>query len=118
MSDLLGEPPAELKTHDKGELFERIVESATDYAIFTMDPNGLVTSWNVGAERVLGYAEGEIVNRSADVIFTPEDRAAGAAEGERVQAFAAGRAEDERWMMRKDGSRFWASGLVMPLKGG
>jgi PAS domain S-box-containing protein len=116
VNDPSGEP-AKSRTACKGELFERIVESATDYAIFTIDPNGLVASWNTGAERLLGYKDEEIVNRSADVIFTPEDQAAGAAEQERIEALAHGRAEDERWMMRKDGSRFWASGLVMPLNG-
>jgi PAS domain S-box-containing protein len=83
-----------------------------------MDPNGAITSWNVGAEHLFGYAEGEIIGRSADAIFTPEDRAAGALEDERRRARADGRAEDERWHLREDGSRFWASGLLMPLEGG
>ena len=108
--------PAGPKAVGEAELFGRIVESATDFAIFAMDPNGAVTSWNVGAERLFGYAEGEIIGRSADVIFTPEDRAAGAPEDERRRARADGRAEDDRWHMRKDGSRFWASGLLMPLE--
>jgi PAS domain S-box-containing protein len=97
------------------ELLRLIFESATDYAMFSIDPKGLVTSWNSGAERVLRYAQGEIMGRSADVIFTDEDQAAGIPEEERRQATAKGRAEDERWTMRKDGSRFWASGLLMPL---
>jgi PAS domain S-box-containing protein len=97
------------------ELLRLIIESATDFAIFSMDPKGLLTSWNSGAERVLGYAEDEILGRTADAIFMPEDRAAGVPEQERLQASANGRAEDERWAMRKDGSRFWVSGLLMPL---
>ena len=100
----------------KTELFELIIDSSTDFAVFTMDPHGILTSWNIGAERLFGYAEGEIVGGSADLIFTPEDREAGAPEKERVQARAKGRALDERWHQRKDGSRFWASGLLMPLK--
>jgi PAS domain S-box-containing protein len=92
-----------------------IVESATDFAIFSTDSLGRITSWNSGAERVLGFCEAEIVGLSADVIFTPEDRAAGVPHEERRQAAAYGRAEDERWTLRKDGSRFWASGLLMPL---
>jgi PAS domain S-box-containing protein len=92
-----------------------VVESATDFAIFSMDPSGLVTSWNRGAERVLGYAEEEILGVAGDAIFTPEDRAAGVPEQERQQALTNGRAEDERWTMRRDGTRFWASGLAMPL---
>jgi PAS domain S-box-containing protein len=100
----------------KEELFELIVESSTDFAIFTIDPNGITTSWNVGAERLFGYAESQIIGVSGDVIFVPEDRAAGAPEWERRQARRAGQALDERWHQRKDGSRFWASGLLMPLK--
>ena len=100
----------------KEELFELVVESSTDFAIFTIDPNGTVTSWNVGAERLFGYSEPEILGRSGDVIFTPEDRAKGAAENERSRADADGRAADDRWYQRSDGSRFWASGLLMPLK--
>jgi PAS domain S-box-containing protein len=92
-----------------------VVESATDYAIFSIDPDGLVTSWNNGAERVLGFVEEEIVGRSADVIFPPEEGGGDAAREEREVALREGRAEDERWQMRKDGTRFWASGLLMPL---
>src|SRR4051794_27161905 len=109
--------PAGPKAIGEAELFGRIVESATDFAIFAMDPNGAATSWNAGAERLFGYVEGEIIGRSADVIFTPEDRTAGAPEDERRRARADGRAEDDRWHVRKDGSRFWASGLLLPLEG-
>jgi len=96
-------------------LFELVVESATDFAIFTFAPDGTATSWNQGAERLLGYTELEMIGSSADVIFTAEDKAAGAPEKERQTALSDGRAEDERWHTRKDGSRFWGSGLVMPL---
>src|SRR5947209_187310 len=101
---------------NKEELFELLVESSTDFAMFTIDPNGIVTSWNIGAERLFGYSELEILGRSGDVIFIPEDRAQGAAENERSRALAEGRAADDRWHQRSDGSRFWASGLLMPLK--
>jgi PAS domain S-box-containing protein len=95
-----------------------VVESATDFAIIAMDGKGDVTTWNVGAERLLGFAEGEIVGHNGDVVFTPEDRAAGAPQRERDEAGAKGRAEDERWHIRKDGSRFWGSGIMMPLADG
>jgi PAS domain S-box-containing protein len=98
------------------ELFELLVESSIDFAIFSTDPNGLVTSWNVGAERLFGYAEDQMLGRSADVIFTAEDRAAAAPQKERSDASIHGRAADDRWHQRKDGSRFWASGLMMPLR--
>lgn len=97
------------------ELLKLIVESATDFAIVAIDPGGTVISWNSGAERLLGYASDEILGRSADTIFTPEDCAAGIPQDERTRAAAHGRAKDERWHVRKDGSRFWGSGLLMPL---
>jgi PAS domain S-box-containing protein len=106
----------QMRLPSKDELFELIVESSTDFAIFTIDPAGIVTSWNVGAERLFGYSEDEMVGACGDVIFTPEDRAAAAPETERAVALAQGRALDERWHHRKDGSRFWGSGLLMPLK--
>src|SRR4051812_26970596 len=92
-----------------------VVESSTEFAIYTIDPVGVVTSWNIGAERLLGWSAQEILGRDGDVIFTPEDRAAGAPEGERRCARDRGRAEDERWHRRRDGSRFWSSGLLTPL---
>ncbi len=101
---------------DRREMFEHIVESATTLAIFTMDADGIVTSWNVGAERLLGYAEAEIIGRSADAIFTDEDRAAGKPEAELAGARAAGRSDDERWHVRRDGTRFWASGQMIRLR--
>ena len=102
---------------DPRELFQLILESATDFAIFTFGPDGAVTSWNAGAERLLGFTEEEIIERSADVIFTLEDRDAEAPEEERRRASAEGRAENERWHVRRDGSRFWGSGAAMPLRG-
>lgn len=97
------------------ELLRLIFDSARDFAIFTTDPNGIVTSWNPGAERLLGYTEAEIVGRSCDVTFPPEEGGGNAAEEERRNALVHGRAEDERWQVREDGTRFWASGLMMPL---
>ena len=98
------------------ELFEIIVESSVDFAIFTTDEKGLTTSWNIGAERLFGFSEQDMLGAPADIIFTDEDRAARAPELERTRARSEGRAADDRWHLRKDGSRFWASGLTMPLK--
>ena len=97
-------------------LFEVIVESATDFAIYTIDTSGCVTSWNVGARRLFGFTEDEILGKTGDLVFTPEDRAVDAPADERMRARRDGRAEDDRWHQRSDGSRFWASGLLMPLK--
>ena len=98
------------------ERYRLIVESAREYAIFTTDLGGSVTTWNAGAERVLGHAAGEVIGRSAALVFTPEDRAADRLAEEMRQALDGGRGDDERWHLRKDGTRFWASGLTMPLR--
>src|SRR5215203_6296333 len=94
--------------------FERLVEAAKDYAIFMTDADGCVSTWNEGAQRLFGYGEGEIVGQDGNILFTPEDRESGAPERELQKARKEGRAEDERWHMRNDGSRFWASGFVRP----
>lgn len=101
---------------DQKLLHERILGSATDYAIIAMDRNGHVTRWNAGAERILGWREDEILGDPAHVVFTPEDRAAGRPETEMALALRDGSAPDERWHLRKGGERFWASGEMMPLK--
>ncbi len=100
------------------ERLRLMVESASDYAIFTLDPQGRVTSWNAGAERLFGWSEAEILGRDGAVLFTPEDRAAGAPQREQTTARETGRAEDERWHIRKDGSRFFASGVLTPIRDG
>ena len=92
--------------------FRMLVESADDFAIFMMDEAGRVVSWNQGAERVTGHSEDDILEQSAAVLFTPEDRANHVPEDEMARAAASGRALDERWHMRKDGTRFWASGVL------
>ncbi len=93
-----------------------IFESAVEYAIFATDLDGIVITWNEGAHRILGYEEAEIVGHPIDVIFVPEDRARGVPQAEMEQSRTGGRANDQRWQLRKDGSRFWASGQLMPLQ--
>jgi PAS domain S-box-containing protein len=97
------------------ERFERLVEAAKDYAIFMTDADGRVTTWNEGAQRLFGYGEAEIVGEDTSILFTAEDRQSSAPERELQKARTEGRAEDERYHVRKDGSRFWASGLVRPV---
>ena len=116
--DRTAEKRAETRYRESEERFRLMVESATDYVIFTTDLENRVTTWNTGAERLLGYAEAEILGQDARIIFTPEDREQGKPEQEREKALAEGRAENERWHVRKDGSRFWGSGLMMTLKDG
>jgi PAS domain S-box-containing protein len=98
------------------EQMRLILDSATDYAIFTLDRDGIVTTWNPGAERLLGFKDVEIIGQNGRIVFTPEDRKAGQPENEISTALSKGRAEDERWHVRKDGSRLWGSGLMLPLK--
>ncbi len=98
------------------ELSHLLIENIKDYAIFMTDTEGRVVSWNPGVERLLGYTESEIVGQSIAIIFTPEEVAANAPEKEMELAAQTGCAEDKRWHQRKDGSRFWANGLLMPLK--
>jgi two-component system CheB/CheR fusion protein len=94
-----------------------MIESVAEYAIFTMDPDGRIDAWNVGASRIFGYDEDEVIGRSAAMLFTPQDRERGALEGELHRASESGRSSDERWHLRKDGSPFFASGVVSPLRG-
>lgn len=99
-------------------LLEAIIDSAIDYAIISMDRQGLVMTWNEGARRILGWDEEEMRGKPADVFFTPEDRDAEVPEKEMAAALTKGRGNDERWHVRKDGSRFWASGEMMALRDG
>jgi PAS domain S-box-containing protein len=98
------------------EHLQLIFESATEYAIFTLNLEGRVTTWNPGACRILGYEDSEILGRSGSILFTPEDRAERQPEIEMSRAVEEGRAEDVRWHLRADGSRFWAVGMLMPLR--
>ncbi len=93
-----------------------IIDGAKDHAIFTTNAEGVVDSWSEGAEAIFGWTEAEIVGRSGELIFTPEDRAAGAHARELNTAAASGCAADERWHLRKDGSRVFMNGSVRPLR--
>src|SRR5215217_3220680 len=98
------------------DIYRKAIEDIRDYAIFLMDPNGIVTNWNAGAQHILGYSEAEIVGKDASKLFTTEDRGRNVPTKELVSAATLGRAEDERWHVRRDGSRFWASGVVTPVR--
>ena len=98
------------------ELFHLIVENFKDYAIFLTDADGGIISWNPGIRRLFGYAEKEIIGQPISIIFTPEDVLAGAHLQEMNTAAQTGSAEVKRWHQRKDNSRIWGSGTVMPLK--
>jgi PAS domain S-box-containing protein len=93
-----------------------VLENLKDHAIFMIDSQGVILNWNPGSERVFGYGDSEAVGQPFSTIFTPEDILAGIPDRELSIARAEGKAEDERWHQRKDGSRFWASGAVVPVQ--
>ncbi|MFL5511597.1 MAG: response regulator [Gemmatimonadales bacterium] len=98
------------------QLLDLFLRSTEDYAIILFDPDGRVQRWSRGAEKLFGFSTGELEGTLAHEIFVPPDRQAGVPEVEFKVATAQGRAEDERWHLRKDGSRFWASGVMISLK--
>ncbi|MDP3761779.1 MAG: ATP-binding protein [Ramlibacter sp.] len=114
--DITAQKQAAAQLRSSEERLRLVVENATEYAIFSTDLERRITIWNSGAQRLLGYAEGEAIGRLADMIFTAEDRDARAPELETDTALAHGRASDDRWHQRKDGSRFWASGAMMLMR--
>jgi PAS domain S-box-containing protein len=96
--------------------FRMLVQSVTDYAIFMLDPNGIVTNWNAGAERIKGYRSGEIIGRHFSCFYTEEDRAAGLPRRALATAARDGRFEMEGWRVRKGGERFWANVVIDPIR--
>jgi PAS domain S-box-containing protein len=100
------------------ERFRLVVENVRDYAIVLLAPDGTVVSWNAGAERILGYRADEILGQPDTRFFTPEDARDGRPQRELRQAAEAGRTDNECWLVRKDGSRFWASGVTTALRDG
>jgi PAS domain S-box-containing protein len=98
------------------EQFRLLVEGVKDYAIFLLDSDGTVRSWNAGAQWITGYEAGEVVGRHFSCFYTPEDVADGKPDRDLRAAMEAGRLEDESWRVRKDGSRFWASVVTTPLR--
>jgi len=104
------------RSREANERNRQIIDSAVDYAILTTDAQGLITSWNQGAERILGWQPHAAIGSHASRFYVEEDVASGVPEKEMATAARDGSAMNERWHVRKDGSRFWASGVQMPLK--
>jgi PAS domain S-box-containing protein len=98
------------------ELYELLVNTVRDYAIFALDAEGNVLTWNPGAERFKGYKADEIIGRHFSAFYTDEDRAAGRPEHNLAEAAEFGRVEDEGWRVRKDGTRFWANVVITALR--
>jgi PAS domain S-box-containing protein len=97
--------------------YRLLVDAITDYDICMIDPQGIVSSWNAGAQRFKGYQASEIIGRHFSTFYTEEDRAAGQPEFALRQAAAEGRFEREGWRVRKDGGRFWAHVIIDAIRG-
>jgi PAS domain S-box-containing protein len=110
--DLTERRAREEEVRHSEERFRLMVEAVRDYAIFMLDPDGRVASWNAGAERIKGYRPSEILGQHFSRFYPPERIAAGWPEHELATARATGRFEEEGWRIRKDGSRFWASVVI------
>jgi PAS domain S-box-containing protein len=113
--DITDRRHAEEQLRTSEERLRSVVESLKDYAIISMDTVGRIEGWNVGAERMFGYKAEEAMGSSGEIIYTPEDRKRGVFAEEMMTALHKGRAEDERWHLRKNGTRFYVSGLLSPL---
>jgi PAS domain S-box-containing protein len=105
----------ELALRAAEESWSLMVESVRDFAIFTVDPAGKIATWNRGGQHLFGYSEAEILGRPFAILFTAEDQAGGTPAQEIAAAAAKGRSADERWHIRRDGSRFFASGSLTPI---
>ncbi|KDR26309.1 hypothetical protein BG60_23595 [Caballeronia zhejiangensis] len=102
-------------TLDHERRFRYLVQSVSDYAIYMLDTNGVVSNWNSGAQRTKGYAANEIVGKHFSCFYTPEDRESGAPARSLATALADGKYETEGWRVRKDGARSWAHVVIDPI---
>ncbi|WP_298258574.1 PAS domain-containing sensor histidine kinase [Bradyrhizobium sp.] len=96
--------------------FRLLIDAITDYAIYMLDPDGTITSWNPGARRFKGYEESEIIGENFSRFYSPEDRKAGLPEHALDIAAREGRFESEGWRVRKDGTKFWALAIIDPIR--
>ena len=102
--------------HETGELYRLLVESVDDYAIFALDPDGYILSWNAGAQRFKGYTADEAIGKHFSIFYPREKIEEGFPEFELKEAARVGRFEDEDWRIRKDGTRFWANVVITALR--
>ena len=113
---VLGSSPlSNLESMSEQQRFQLLINSITDYAIYMLDVDGRITTWNPGAERFKGYTADEIIGQNFSVFFTPEDRDAGIPQKALAASLAEGRFEAEGWRLRKDGSRFYVNAVLDPI---
>ena len=106
--------PVETSAEPTIDVRMALLDGVQDFAVFTLDPSGQVTSWNEGARRMTGFDADDIVGRSVKMLYVPED--ADRPAREMAAALANGRSEDENWHVRKDGSRFWSDEVMTPIR--
>ena len=116
--DLTERQQAQDELRRSDERLRLLIASVRDYAIFVLDPQGHVVTWNRGAERLKGYSANEIIGQHFSRFYPEEDVRAGKCEHELEGATSLGRFEDEGWRLRKDGSRFWANVVITPIHDG
>ncbi len=104
------------QTSDGDALVDLLLRRSENHGVVFIDPDGRIRGWSHGACALTGFTDAETVGQSSAMLFTPEDRARGLDRHELDTARAVGTAEDERWHLRRDGSRFWSSGITMPLR--
>ena len=114
--DITERRPDQSRQLESERRFRHLVQSVVDYAIFQLDKDGVVATWNAGAEQIKGYSADEIIGRHFSVLYTEEDRAAGIPAQTLATARSEGRFEAEGWRVRKDGTRFWAAVVVDPIR--
>lgn len=114
--DITARKGVEQALHDTEARFRSLIEGVKDYAIYTMDAVGMITSWNEGATRIHGYAADEVLGKPRDVLYSEADVASGVPQREMEQAATQGKASEEGWRVHKNGTRFWANGTMTAFR--
>ena len=113
---MAAEDKSDFKSHLTDQRFQLLINAVTDYAIYMLEPDGTIASWNPGARRFKGYDEAEVIGRNYAMFFTDEDRAAGVPAKALEAAAREGRFEAEGQRVRKDGRRFWVNAVIDPIR--